>query len=86
MSRQYPKVRTVTATSLLTALQDYSQDLLQRGVIPSQEALDHVIEVSGKTALIIKGRVFYGCNSPEDNLLPLFVGSHQLLQLLYFLP
>lgn len=42
---QYPKVRTVTASSLLTALQDYSDDLLETGVLPSQEVLDTVVEM-----------------------------------------
>ena len=43
---QYPKVRTVTATALLTALQDYSPDLQERGVIPDDEALDCIMEVN----------------------------------------
>ena len=43
---QYPKVRTVTATSLVTALQDYSAELIERKVIPSEEALETLMEVS----------------------------------------
>ncbi|KAF2356648.1 Tubulin-specific chaperone D C-terminal [Trinorchestia longiramus] len=46
---QYPKVRAVTATSLLTALGEYGEDLIDRGVIPSQDALDEVLNVLEET-------------------------------------